>query len=89
MTADVGDWVAFRDEETFKPEGIESAKKEEMSRRRPKKREKKLRSDRESSASTMSWMEKPIADDSSWLPVEPPRYESIEGRDDEEFRQVK
>ena len=85
MTADAGDWVAFEEAETFKPEGIKSAKKEEMSRRRPKKREKQRRDDRESYASTMSWMEKPIADDSSWLPVEPPRYESIEVRDDEEL----
>ena len=86
MTADFDDWVAFGEADTFRPEGIESAKKEEMSRRRPKKREKKRRSDRESSASTMSWMEKPIADDSSWLPIEPPRYECIEGRDEEGSR---
>jgi len=86
MTADFDDWVAFGGADTFRPEGIKSAKKEEMSRRRPKKREKKRRSGRESSASTVSWMEKPIADDSSWLPIEPPRYEYIEGRDEEGSR---
>lgn len=90
ISMDGGDWVAFDEAETFKPAGIENAKKEEMSRR-PKKRDKKRRSERDSSetnASTMSWMEKPISDDSSWFPIEPPRYESIEGRDDGESRRL-
>ena len=71
--------MAFEEAETFKPAGIESAQRHEKSHRRKKNRRK----DANSPETRMSWMEKPINDDSSWMPVEPPSYEVfLEGRDD-------
>lgn len=87
MTADTSDWVSFEEADTFQPSGIDRAKQLESAHRRTKKRSANRRSARDSSetnASSSSWMNRPVNDDSSWLPVAPPRYDVLEERDDAE-----